>query len=175
MNEYYAEFSWKCYITKNEYFQHFYREYEVSKLYAFRFSQLCILVLSNPFVKISTDYKKLSTELLTGDDKRIIKIMSESQKVFYEYCYQLKVIAAENGKMCFVRNHDDFVYFATHKSCDNVLEFEKFLFEIYSIDSNDSKYDDNYFTECLVMSALMDESLSAIFPKNESLENDNQE
>jgi hypothetical protein len=174
MNEYSAEFSWKCYITKNEYFQYFYREYEVSKLYAFRFSQLCVLVLSNPFVNISTDYQKLSTELLTGDDKRIIKIMSQSQKVFYEYCYQLKVIAAENGKMCFVRIHDDFTYFATHKNCNNVLEFENFLFEIYWIHSNDSKYDENYFTECLVMSVLMDESLSAIFPRNESLENDNQ-
>ncbi len=94
--------------------------------------------------------------------------MSESQKVFYENCYQLKVITAENGKMCFVRNHDDFLYFATHKSCDNVLEFEKFLFEIYWIHSNDIKYDKNYFMECLVMSALMDESLSAIFPKKMS-------
>ncbi len=118
---------------------------------------------------------KLSTELLTGDDKHIIKIMSKSQKVYYEYCYHLKVIAAENGKMYFLRIHNDIKYFLTHKNCDNVLKFKNFLFEIYWIDSNDSKYDDNYFKECLVMSALMDESLSAIFPKNESLENDNQE
>jgi hypothetical protein len=101
--------------------------------------------------------------------------VSESEKVFYEYCYQLKVIVAENGKMCFVRIHDNIKYFATHKNCDNVLEFENFLFEIYSIDSNDSKYDDNCFIECLVMSALMDQSLSPFFPKNESLENENQE
>ncbi len=52
MNKYSPEFSWKCYITKNEYFQHFYSEYEVSELCAFRFSQLCVLVLSNPFVNI---------------------------------------------------------------------------------------------------------------------------
>jgi hypothetical protein len=54
------------------------------------------LVLSNPFVNISTDYQKLSIELLIGEDKQVIKIMSESQKVFYENCYQLKVITAEN-------------------------------------------------------------------------------
>jgi hypothetical protein len=57
---------------------------------------LFALVLSNPFVNISTDYQKLSTELLIGEDKHVIKIMSESQKVFHENCYQLKVITAEN-------------------------------------------------------------------------------